>query len=78
VLLDLGLEENLDTGLIGRFFNAVDDGVEPLVKHKAGVIALSDAGAHLMYLCDPGLASISSAIGCASAALSTFRKVCAG
>src|SRR6516225_6507404 len=47
VLLDLGLEENLDTGLIGRFFNAVDDGVEPLVKHKAGVIALSDAGAHL-------------------------------
>ncbi len=54
VLLDLGLEEDLDTGLIGRFFNAVDDGVEPLVKHKAGVIALSDAGAHLVYLCDAG------------------------
>jgi len=51
---DLGLEENLDTGFIGRFFNAVDDGVEPLVKHKAGVIALSDAGAHLVYLCDAG------------------------
>jgi N-acyl-D-aspartate/D-glutamate deacylase len=54
VLLDLGLEEDLDTGLIGRFFNAVDDGVEPLVKHQAGVIALSDAGAHLVYLCDAG------------------------
>jgi len=54
VLLDLGLDENLDTGLIGRFFNAVDEGVEPLVKHKAGVIALSDAGAHLVYLCDAG------------------------
>ena len=54
VLLDLGLEEDLDTGLIGRFFNAVDDGVEPLIKHKAGVIALSDAGAHLVYLCDAG------------------------
>lgn len=54
VLLDLGLEEDLDTGLIGRFFNAVDDGVEPLVKHRAGVIALSDAGAHLVYLCDAG------------------------
>jgi N-acyl-D-amino-acid deacylase len=53
-LLDLGLDENLDTGLIGRFFNAVDDGVEPRVKHKAGVIVLSDAGAHLMYLCDAG------------------------
>jgi N-acyl-D-aspartate/D-glutamate deacylase len=53
-LLDLGLEENLDTGLIGRFFNAVDEGVEPLIKHKAGVIAVSDAGAHLVYLCDAG------------------------
>jgi len=52
--LDLGLEENLETGFIGRFLNAVDDGVEPLVKHKAGVIALSDAGAHLVYLCDAG------------------------
>ena len=53
-MLDLGLDEDLDTGFIGRFFNAVDEGVEPLVKHKAGVIALSDAGAHLVYLCDAG------------------------
>jgi N-acyl-D-amino-acid deacylase len=52
--LDLGLDEDLDTGFIGRFFNAVDAGVEPLVKHKAGVLALSDAGAHLVYLCDAG------------------------
>lgn len=52
--LDLGLYEDLDTGFIGRFLNAVDEGVEPLVKHKAGVIALSDAGAHLVYLCDAG------------------------
>jgi N-acyl-D-aspartate/D-glutamate deacylase len=54
LFLDLGLDENLDTGFIGRFLNAVDDGVEPLVKHRAGVIALSDAGAHLAYLCDAG------------------------
>jgi N-acyl-D-amino-acid deacylase len=54
VFLDLGLDEDLETGFIGRFLNAVDDGVEPLVKHKAGVIALSDAGAHLVYLCDAG------------------------
>ena len=53
-MLDLGLDEDLDTGFVGRFFNAVDAGVEPLVKHKAGVIALSDAGAHLVYLCDAG------------------------
>jgi N-acyl-D-amino-acid deacylase len=54
LFLDLGLDENLDTGFIGRFMNAVDEGVEPLVKHEAGVIALSDAGAHLVYLCDAG------------------------
>jgi len=54
IFLDLGLDEDLATGFIGRFMNAVDDGVEPLVKHKAGVIALSDAGAHLLYLCDAG------------------------
>src|SRR5205823_2491497 len=53
-MLELGLAEDLDTGFVGRFFNAVDAGVEPLVKHKAGVIALSDAGAHLVYLCDAG------------------------
>jgi N-acyl-D-aspartate/D-glutamate deacylase len=53
-MLDLGLDEDLDTGFIGRFFNAIDAGVEPLVKHQAGVIALSDAGAHLVYLCDAG------------------------
>jgi N-acyl-D-aspartate/D-glutamate deacylase len=54
LFFDLGLEEDLDTGFIGRFLNVVDDGVEPLVTHKAGVIALSDAGAHLVYLCDAG------------------------
>jgi N-acyl-D-aspartate/D-glutamate deacylase len=53
-MLDLGLDEDLATGLAGLFFNAVDAGVEPLVKHEAGVIALSDAGAHLVYLCDAG------------------------
>src|SRR5271166_2055383 len=54
VMLDLGLEEDLKTGFIGRFFNADDEGVAPLLKHPAGVVALSDAGAHLLYLCDAG------------------------
>jgi N-acyl-D-amino-acid deacylase len=54
IFLDLGLAEDLETGFIGRFLNAVDEGVEPLLKHRAGVIALSDAGAHLVYLCDAG------------------------
>ena len=25
-----------------------------LLKHEAGVVALSDAGAHLIYMCDAG------------------------
>ena len=54
VMLDLGLEEDLDTAFLGLFFNAVDEGVAELLKHPAGVVALSDAGAHLMYLCDAG------------------------
>jgi N-acyl-D-aspartate/D-glutamate deacylase len=28
--------------------------VAPLLKHPAGVVALSDAGAHLIYFCDAG------------------------
>jgi N-acyl-D-aspartate/D-glutamate deacylase len=28
--------------------------VAPLLKHAAGVVALSDAGAHLIYFCDAG------------------------
>src|SRR5204863_3723466 len=31
-----------------------DAGVAPLLKHPAGVVALSDAGAHLIYFCDAG------------------------
>src|ERR1700720_4769953 len=42
VLPALGFDGTLAPGLTGLFFNAVDDGGEPLVKHKAGVIALSD------------------------------------
>ena len=53
-MLDLALEENLETAFIGRFLNYGDDGVARLLKHKAGVIALSDAGAHLIYFCDAG------------------------
>lgn len=53
-MLDLGLEENLDTAFLGKFLNAGDDGVAKLLKHPAGVIALSDAGAHLIYMCDAG------------------------
>jgi N-acyl-D-aspartate/D-glutamate deacylase len=54
VMLDLALEEDLETGFIGRFLNFGDEGVSKLLKRKEGVIALSDAGAHLIYMCDAG------------------------
>jgi N-acyl-D-aspartate/D-glutamate deacylase len=53
-LLDLALSERLATRFGGRFFNHRDEGVAPLLRHRAGVITLSDAGAHLGYLCDAG------------------------
>ncbi len=54
VFFDLALDENLETRFIGKFFQNVDAGVAPLLKHPAGVITLSDAGAHLIYMCDAG------------------------
>ncbi len=53
-LLDFVLSENLETGLVGKFFNNRDEGVARLLRHRAGVVTLSDAGAHLTYLCDAG------------------------
>ena len=53
-LFDFGLSERLATRFAGRFFNNRDEGVAPLITHRAGVITLSDAGAHLGYLCDAG------------------------
>jgi N-acyl-D-aspartate/D-glutamate deacylase len=54
VMLDLALDEDLKTAFLGRFLNVGDDGVARLLKHEAGVVALSDAGAHLIYMCDAG------------------------
>ena len=54
VLFDVGLADGLDTTFVGKFFNSDDDGVQPLLQHPAGVVALSDAGAHLKFLCDAG------------------------
>jgi N-acyl-D-amino-acid deacylase len=54
VVPELSLDENLETAFLGRFLNVGDDGVARLLKHEAGVVALSDAGAHLIYMCDAG------------------------
>ena len=42
------------TQLVAKLFQNDDAGVAPLLKHPAGVVALSDAGAHLIYFCDAG------------------------
>ena len=43
-----------DQQLIGKLFQNNDAGVAPLLRHAQGVVALSDAGAHLIYFCDAG------------------------
>jgi N-acyl-D-aspartate/D-glutamate deacylase len=51
---DLALAEDLELHFVGKFFNNHDEGVAPSLKHPASVITLSDAGAHLTYMCDAG------------------------
>ncbi len=52
--MDLALAEDLEMHFVGKFFNNNDEGVAPSLKHPASVITLSDAGAHLTYMCDAG------------------------
>lgn len=56
VFFDVALDEDLQTVFSAHMLNYDDDMVEPLLKDDAGVIALSDAGAHLTFLCDAGFA----------------------
>ena len=49
---DLSIKEDLQAHFTGKFFNHIDEGVAPLVKHPSAVVTLSDAGAHLIYMCD--------------------------
>ncbi len=53
-MLEFALAEDLETRYVGKFYQNRDEGVAPLLRHRASVIALSDAGAHLTYLCDAG------------------------
>jgi N-acyl-D-amino-acid deacylase len=52
--LDYVFDLPLDTQLVAKLYQNDDAGVAPLLKHPAGLIALSDAGAHLIYFCDAG------------------------
>ncbi len=52
--LDFFCDQPLGTQMIAKLFQNDDAGVAPLLRHEAGVLALSDAGAHLVYFCDAG------------------------
>jgi N-acyl-D-aspartate/D-glutamate deacylase len=52
--LDYFFDLPVYTPLVAKLFQNDDIGVAPLLKHSAGVVALSDAGAHLTFLCDAG------------------------
>jgi N-acyl-D-amino-acid deacylase len=52
--LDYVFDLDPDVQLVAKLYQNDDAGVAPLLKHPAGVIALSDAGAHLIYFCDAG------------------------
>lgn len=52
--LEWFFDQPLDTQFIAKLFQNDDAGVAPLLKHPNGVLALSDAGAHLIFLCDAG------------------------
>ncbi|HTX02426.1 MAG TPA: amidohydrolase family protein [Candidatus Acidoferrales bacterium] len=54
VFFDLALDENLATMYSAHVLNYDEDAVEKLLKDDVSIIALSDAGAHLTFLCDAG------------------------
>jgi len=53
-LLDFGLDGELDAMFECKLFNTDEDAVKKLLTHPHAAVALSDAGAHLSFLCDAG------------------------
>ena len=54
VFLDFGLDGELDAMLDCKLFNTDENEVRKLLRHPNAAVALSDAGAHLSFLCDAG------------------------
>jgi N-acyl-D-aspartate/D-glutamate deacylase len=53
-ILDLSLGENLDTLFTGTLLNSDEKAVARLLRDPNSIVSLSDAGAHLTFLCDAG------------------------
>ena len=53
-LLDLGLSEDLKTEFTAMLLNSDEDAIAKLLVHPSASVSLSDAGAHLTFICDAG------------------------
>ncbi len=53
-VLDLALEEDLGTVFTATLLNSDEDAVGRMMLDKHSMISLSDAGAHMTFLCDAG------------------------
>jgi N-acyl-D-aspartate/D-glutamate deacylase len=53
-ILDLALEENLDTVFNAMLLNSDEDAVGRMLRHPNSMVSLSDAGAHLTFFNDAG------------------------
>jgi N-acyl-D-aspartate/D-glutamate deacylase len=53
-MLDLALDEELDTVFSAVLLNSDEDAVARMLNHPASLVSLSDAGAHLTFFNDAG------------------------
>jgi N-acyl-D-amino-acid deacylase len=53
-ILDLALSEDLDTLFTATLLNSDEDAVGRMLNDENAIVSLSDAGAHLTFLCDAG------------------------
>jgi N-acyl-D-aspartate/D-glutamate deacylase len=54
VMLDLALEEDLDTVFNAMLLNSDEQAVGEMLRHPASLVSLTDAGAHLTFFNDAG------------------------
>ena len=53
-MLDIAIDENLETIFTAVLLNSDEDAVGKMLTHPAASLGLSDAGAHLTFFCDAG------------------------
>ena len=54
VMLDLAVEENLQTVFTAQLLNSDEEAVRRMLNHPHSIVSLSDAGAHLTFFNDAG------------------------